>query len=108
MFHPPAKLAKSTMTIPLGTRVWIPCEVNSGPFTDERRVLVDSEQGQWLGFVHERWLEHHPKRGPDRILGVVVHIRGDTLKARLPGSSLAGGLFEGPIDVVEQSGSVSA
>jgi len=31
--------------------------VKPGPFSDERMVHVQSEAGEWLGFVDVSWLE---------------------------------------------------
>jgi len=39
------------MSLRPGARIWIPCEVKPGPFSDERMVRVQSQAGEWLGFV---------------------------------------------------------
>ena len=47
----------------VGARLWLPCEVKPGPFTDERRVLVHGEGGNWMGFVNVRWLQEKEAEG---------------------------------------------
>ena len=38
------------MSLRSGMRIWLPCEVKPGPFSDERMVRVESESGSWLAF----------------------------------------------------------
>lgn len=98
----------TVMTISAGDRVWFPCEVNSGPFAAERRVLVNAMEGESLAFVNERWLEHGAQHGKDRVLVMVVQVRGDTFTARLPGPGIRSELFEGALKMAERSGSLQA
>ena len=37
------------MSLRSGMRIWLPCEVKPGPFSDERMVRVES-MGSWLAF----------------------------------------------------------
>jgi hypothetical protein len=34
-----------------GAYTWLPCEVEPGPFSDERWVRIASEFGDWVGYV---------------------------------------------------------
>ena len=85
----------------VGARLWLPCEVKPGPFTDERRVLVHGEGGNWVGFVNVRWLqEKEAEDGHNAVLAKVVEVEESSFRARIRGSALAGGLFEGRRDRV--------
>ena len=85
----------------VGARLWLPCEVKPGPFTDERRVLVRGEGGDWIGFVNVRWLqEKEAEDGQNLVLAKVVEVADSLFRARIPGNSPHGGLFEGRRDRV--------
>ena len=85
----------------VGARLWLPCEVKAGPFTDERRVLVHGEGGDWIGFVNVRWLqEKEAEVGQNLVLAKVVEVADSSFRARIPGSAPQGGLFEGKRDRV--------
>ena len=87
--------------VAVGSRLWLPCEVKPGPFTDERRVLVQGEGGNWMGFVNVRWLhEKEAEDGHNAVLAKVVEVEESSFRARIRGSALAGGLFEGRRDRV--------
>ena len=81
-----------------GAQMWLKCEVNPGPFSDERMVLVEGEAGDWFGFVHVRWLKNDNERGPNEVLAKIVEVDGPTFRAGIPGSAYRRGLLEGRID----------
>jgi hypothetical protein len=53
------------MALKIGTRVWVPCEVKPGPFSDERfvKICVNGEN-PWLGFVPVDRLKEPDSRRP--------------------------------------------
>lgn len=67
------------MTLHVGTRIWIPCRVKPGPFSDERTVLVSSDDSDWSGFVNVRWLKSRGDNDNDQVLATVVSIDGTTV-----------------------------
>ena len=89
------------MRLKPGMMVWIKCEVKPGPFSNERSVRVESDQGEWIGFVDVRYLKDHIEKGPTWILCEVVDIRKDSVMANLPGHALVGSrLFQGAMHLV--------
>jgi hypothetical protein len=86
------------MNLSAGMRIWLPCEVKPGPFSDERMVRVESESGSWLGFVPVSFLRDPLQEGATFISAVVVEIRGDCFTARLPGHPVTPGVFSGSVD----------
>ena len=90
--------AEDGMSLFPGARMWLPCEVKPGPFSDERVVLVVAEDSEWLGFVNVRWLRRHGSEDRDEVLAKVVDIDGPTFHARIPGNALQARLFQGRVD----------
>ena len=90
------------MRLAAGDKLWIPCEVRPGPFSDERRIQVDSDSGEWVGFVPARWIEN-PDRHESRVLCTVVEIAGDRFVARIPGYAALGSGFTGSVDRAKPS-----
>lgn len=85
------------MALTVGKKIWIPCRVRPGPFSDERMVLVETDDDTWFGYVNERWLQNKVETGSDQVLGTVVDVKGDTFAARIPGPTPQSGLFHGSI-----------
>ena len=91
----------------IGTKVWIPCDVKPGPFSDERVVRIQENGTDWLGFVPIDRLKEPILEGRTLLLALVIGIVGEKFVARLPGEALASSLFEGfvsrvrPIDPLE-------
>ncbi len=52
--------------------VWLPCEVRSGPFSNERRVYLKFGDDEWFGFVNVTELEQKVLEGADRVKAVVI------------------------------------
>ena len=84
----------------VGARIWVPCKVKSGPFSNERRVLIDTGENEWFGFVSTDWLLNKEEEGDDQILVKVVSIEGDIFHAIVPGSAPQPALFEGHLSHV--------
>ena len=59
----------------VGAGVWIPCKVKPGPFTNERVVIVDAADNNWVGFVSVNWLHRGVERGSDQVLAKVTEVR---------------------------------
>lgn len=96
------------MVLSPGTSMWLPCKVKPGPFSDERMVLVNGEDGEWGGFVNTRWLKKRHSVGEDEVLARVVAVDGPTFRARIPGEALQSRLVEGRVDRAIPSGPVQA
>ena len=45
------------MKLSVGARIWLPCEVKPGPFSDEKLIKVPSAHGEVLGFVPTSYLK---------------------------------------------------
>ena len=86
--------------LPIGSRMWLPCEVKPGPFTNERMVLVQGEGNPWFGFVNTLWLKDGNDEGADEVLAKVVEVTKDRFRARIPGSAPQSTLFEGRLERV--------
>jgi hypothetical protein len=87
-----------------GARIWIPCEVKPGPFSDERMVRVDTRAGEWLGFVDVALLrDRDVQEGRTSVLATVEVVSEGTFTARLPGHSVRSLLFEGSVERVAPS-----
>lgn len=87
-----------------GAHIWIPCEVKPGPFSDERLVRVQSDRGEWLGFVNLRSLKDPIPEGRTQILALVEEVHNGEFSARLPGEALRPALFKGPTSKVQPVG----
>lgn len=85
------------MNLNKGARMWIPCKVAQGPFSDERVVHVQADGKEWSGFVNVKWLKEGVERGVDEVLARVVEVEGETFYADIPGDALQSSLFEGSV-----------
>jgi hypothetical protein len=83
-----------------GARIWIPCEVKPGAFSDERMVRVSHEGGEWLGFVNVSSLRDRGQEGATHILGIVEDLQGNRFTARLAGDAVTSAPFLGSVDRV--------
>lgn len=92
-----------------GARIWIPCEVKAGPFSDERMVRVESDAGEWLGFVDESLLkDRETTEGRTWILATIESVEGARFSARLPGHAVRSLLFEGSTERARPLGPLEA
>jgi hypothetical protein len=72
-----------------GMVIWVPCEVNGGPFPDERRVYVNTEIDEWFGFVNISELDKKVKHGKDRVRALVLDIQPALMIVGINGQSPA-------------------
>lgn len=79
------------MTLQAGECVWIPCEVASGPFPDERKVKVESPVGCWIGFVDPKLLRDDVIEGRTALRATIIEAGDLAISARLPGQTLHSG-----------------
>ena len=77
------------MSFEAGRQIWIPCEVEPGPFSDERMIRVNSSRGEWVGFVHVGTLREPILAGETFVRAVIVKVdEGGTFNARIPGEAV--------------------
>jgi hypothetical protein len=88
------------MSLKVGTRILVPCDVKPGAFSDERLVRVCDNGSQWLGFVPANRLKDPILEGHTQVPAFVVSIRGDKFTAQIPGQALMSSLFEGAVSRV--------
>lgn len=81
------------MTLHVGDCIWIPCEVKPGPFSDERRVRIASDSGEWLGYVPVSYLQEPILEGQTKIRALIVDVSQDTFCAKIPGERVAGKFY---------------
>jgi hypothetical protein len=74
----------SMRTFRPGMRIWIPCEVKPGPFSDERMVRVIHEKGTWLGFVNLSSLRESITEGETLMMAIVDDVLEDGFTVRFP------------------------
>lgn len=96
------------MTLEAGMRVWIPCEVKPGPFSNERMVRVTADGREWLNFVQVHLLREEIQEGATFVVGTVDCVRGDEFIALLPGENLGSRYFRGPLSQAVPVGSLEA
>lgn len=95
------------MMLKVGARLWVPCDVKPGPFSDERLVRIQDNRAEWLGFVPIDRLKEPILEGRTLLLALVIAVDDDKFVARLPGEALVSNFFEGvvsrirPIDPLE-------
>lgn len=87
------------MNLTIGQRVWIPCEVKPGPFSDERMVRVNSPVANsavntWTGFVPTAELKEPIEFGSTGVTAIVVAVSHDRFLAQLMGVGLSNTVFE--------------
>jgi len=75
----------------IGSYVWIPCEVKTGAFSDERMVLLDSDCDEWLGFAPISSLKEVVSEGESHIKALVVNVNCEVLTVKVLGEPLTSG-----------------
>lgn len=73
------------MSLRTGDRVWLPCEVKPGPFSNERLVRVKLPTGEWIGFVDTQALKDEKETGPTHVLAVLTSVEDDRATAAVQG-----------------------
>ena len=79
----------------VGAKIWLPCEVKPGPFSDERLIKIPSVHGEWLGFVPASFLKEPIATGITLVGATVTEIHGERFQALLPGQAITPQFFEG-------------
>ncbi|MGH7815394.1 MAG: hypothetical protein ACREQI_15490 [Candidatus Binataceae bacterium] len=72
-----------------GTTIWLPCQVRSGPFPDERRVYVSIGPSEWFGFVNVSELRQGLPEGDDHVKAMVTGGKGDQVTLGIRGAAPA-------------------
>ena len=91
-----------------GRKVWIPCEVKPGPFSDERIIRIPAEE-DWVAFVNVGALREPVVRGFSSVRAVIVKVlEGGRFSARVDGEPVTSSFFEGPLSKVEPFAAVQA
>ena len=85
------------MELSKGSRVWIPCEVKAGPFSNERIVRVNSTLGEAIVFVQAVHLREQILEGETYVCALVTEVRNDSFVAQLPGQAINAKEFEGDL-----------
>lgn len=65
----------------IGDKVWIPCEVKPGPFSNERLARIQLshfDEAPWLGFVDVASLKEQVETGNTHVVAVVVDLNQPT------------------------------
>jgi hypothetical protein len=96
------------MRLEVGARIWFPCEVKPGPFSDERLVRVSESGHEWIGFVPSHHLKESILEGRTQIPALVVSVSGESFTVRFPGEALTPSLFEGVVSRIRPVGPLAA
>lgn len=96
------------MEVRAGMRVWVPCEVRPGAFSNERVVQVERSGDTWVGFVPDSVLRERIERGRTAVQALIYEVTEGVVHAFLPGDSVTPGMFIGPIDRVTPIGALEA
>lgn len=89
-------------------RVWVPCEVKPGVFSNERVATIERNGDAWVGFVPDSVLRERIERGRTAIQALIYEVREGVVHAFLPGDAVTPGIFVGPIERVTPIGSLEA
>ena len=79
----------------LAQKVWLPCTVSPGPFSNERAVKIDLGEWHWMGFVNVCLLKEQTEEGPDQVLANILRVTDSTFEASVPGEAVQGALLQG-------------
>ena len=79
----------------IGTKVWLPCTVSPGPFSNERAVTIILGDRRWLGFVNVSLLKTQVEEGEDQVLANILCSTEKTFQASIPGEAIQGAVLEG-------------
>lgn len=73
------------MRLQVGDRVWLPCEVKPGPFSNERLVRIQLLTDIWVGFVDTNALKDQLETGSTHVLALITAIEEDEVTALVQG-----------------------
>ncbi len=76
-------------------KVWLPCTVSPGSFSNERVVKIDLDGWHWMGFVNVCLLKEKIEEGPDQVLANILSLTDNTFEASIPGEAVQGALLQG-------------
>ncbi len=76
-------------------KVWLPCTVAPGSFSNERAVKIDLGGWHWMGFVNVCLLKEKIEEGPDQVLANILSLTDNTFEASIPGEAVRGALLQG-------------
>jgi hypothetical protein len=77
-----------------GMLMWIPCEVKSGPFPNERRVYIKLDDMEWFGFVDVSQLKEKVPQGHDFVRATVIGVQKERVVLGIHGQAPASGPIE--------------
>jgi hypothetical protein len=89
-----SKLGELSMKLNTGNVVWIPCEVKPGAFTNERKVLLSSSFGEWIGFVPVSFLEEPIVEGATNVRATIISVQNGSFSAKIPGEGIGATLYQ--------------
>jgi hypothetical protein len=75
------------MNLKVGNRIWLPCEVKSGPFSNERLARIQLPSEPWIGFVDVRALKEPIEKGSTCVLAQIIAVEQDSVTALVQGHS---------------------
>ena len=86
-----------------GANVWLECQTKSGPFPDERLVLIELDHTKWAGFINVRWLKDQDHvEGSNEVLATISSVENGNFSVIVPGESPSSDRLEGRVeDLVE-------
>jgi hypothetical protein len=76
------------MSLRFGQKVWVPCEVKPGAFSNERLVRVISPIGDWIGFAPTSVLKEPVVTGETAVQAMVLDVTGVELMLQIFGDAL--------------------
>ncbi len=87
----------------VGDRLWIPCEVKPGPFSNERLARIQLPPGEWVGFVDEIHLKNPVPAGETWVLARVTDFVGSEVIIFIQGEALNNSQVRVSQDVVKEA-----
>ena len=88
------------MELTKGNKIWIPCQVKPGPFSDERSIMISSVAGESIVFVRTEYLKDPIVEGETFVRANVIDIDNGYYTARLPGYPINSNLYRGELEKV--------
>ena len=95
------------MALQVGGKVWIPCEVKPGPFSNERLARIQLPAGPWLGFVDTGALKEPVETGDTYVLAYVTEIQGNQVTVIVQGHAFNVGQVQASLAKVKPLDPVS-
>ena len=77
------------------SKVWLPCTVSPGSFSNERAVTIELGDWHWVGFVNVCLLKEQIEEGTDQVLANILRLTDSTFEASIPGEAVQGALLQG-------------